>query len=172
MVHRHSLVGLWCVIETTVEDTVLLILEHTSDVKSMIANARLKVKGFPINSTDVSGFHKVYSSLERQTRAGRTVAEGYQALLGVFGLSISLSQKNIETLAEINEVRNCILHRGGVIDARSAIASPSLTTLVGCQIHIDRKKYQSYYNAIAAFAQALLEAVTSSSYIKVSKSDS
>jgi hypothetical protein len=48
-VHRHSLVGLWCVIETAVEDSVVLILEKSPQAQDLLRNSGYKVKPSPLS---------------------------------------------------------------------------------------------------------------------------
>ena len=47
------------------------------------------------------------------------VVASNEAILRAFGLSASVGASTAATLREINAVRNCILHRGGVIDEKA-----------------------------------------------------
>jgi hypothetical protein len=161
-VHRHSLVGLWCVVETTVEDSVLLILEKSHIAEKLLDKAGYRVKPSLLKSLNSRELHQVYSSLERQARDRGNIAEAWLDLLAALDVKFTLETATIDTIVEANEVRNCILHRGGIIDERAAAKAPGLQQHVGQRLEISEKRYVGYYNALGTFATAMIEGVTSS----------
>lgn len=171
-VHRHSLVGLWCVVETAIEDSVLLILEKSPVAEDLLVKAGYRIKPSPVSLLKPYQLRRLYSALEHQAREGRSVAEAWVHLLSALDVVINLDPASIEALAEANELRNCILHRGGVLDDRAAENAPKLKPLVGQKIEIDEQQYVSYYDALGAFSTAMLGAVVASSYMEWKKTDS
>lgn len=161
-VYRHSLIGLWCVVETAIEDSVLLILEKSPMAEELLSKAGYKAKQTSLKELSREQLHSVYSGLEKQSRNRGGVAEAWLDLLAALDVKFSLSDEVISTLAEANEVRNCILHRGGEIDARAASKAPGLVSMIGSRVEVGEKRYLRYYNAIGQFATAMIGGVTSS----------
>lgn len=165
-VHRHSLVGLWCAVETAVEDSVVLILERSPQAAELLTDAGYKVKVSPLDSPNEEQLRRVYSSLERQARDRGNIAEAWMDLLAALDVKFSLSAQHISAIAEANEVRNCILHRGGEIDGRAASRATGLKAFVGQRIKVDETQYLGYYDALGAFAVGMITGVTTSHHCK------
>lgn len=164
-INSHGLVGLWCAVETAVEDTVVLILMNDAKCIGAIKNAGYKIK-FDFNQKlDEEMAKKIYANLERQVRKCFRVGEGYCTLLSIFGLQMQLDNNTLNILSEINSVRNCILHRGGIIDSKAGNESQRLANFVDKEINISNELYLTYYRAAGKFASALLSATTKSNYI-------
>lgn len=170
--HRHSLVGLWCAVETAVEDSILLILEKSPQAEDLLRNAGYKVKPSPLASLNEEQLRQVFSSLERQARDRGNITEAWLNLLAALDVKFSLSAQNINTIAEANEVRNCILHRGGEIDERAVSKAPGLKAIVGQRIELNEQQYLGYYDALGAFTTAMIQGVTTSCHCKWHKRDS
>lgn len=165
-VHRHSLIGLWCVVETAVEDSVILILEKSPQAEELLSNAGYKVKPSPIHCLEKDKLHRVYSGLEKQARNRGNIAESWLDLLRALDVKVPLSNDHIAVIAEANEVRNCILHRGGEIDQRAALNAPRLKPLIGQKVEIGEKQYLNYYSALGTFATNMIGGITKSCHCK------
>lgn len=165
-VHSHSLVGLWCVVETTIEDSVLLILNKSRCAEALLVNAGYRIMKSPISSLQPYQVRRIYSALEYQSRDNRRVGEAWVHLMSALGVTIHIDPDSLEAIGEANELRNCILHRGGVIDDRSAQKAPQLKPYLGQKIEISEQMYFKYYRALSAFSTAMLTAVLASAYMK------
>ena len=113
-----------------------------------------------------SDARRIYRRLEQHARSGVAVAEGYVQLMAILQISMPLPAKAIETFSEFNYVRNCFLHRGGIVDERAAVEAPTLGLPLGAMIRISSAKYDQYFDAAAELTSALLKAVIESRYIK------
>jgi|WetSurMetagenome_2_1015567.scaffolds.fasta_scaffold07685_10 hypothetical protein len=165
-INAHGLIGLWCALETAVEDTIVLILIKDLGAIDSLVNAGYKVKPkFAPNMSEYDA-RNLYSNLENQSRQSLTVGEGYCKLLSVFGLNIELSNKETEILAEINAVRNCILHRGGLIDDKAIRDSKRLIKFHNKELNITNELYMEYYDTVSKFAYRLLTSAIESNYTK------
>lgn len=165
-VHRHSLIGLWSFVETAVEDSIILILERSPQAEELLRNAGYKPKPSLNQRMKKEKLNRVYASLEKQARDRGNIAEAWIDLLGSLDVKFLLSKDKIAAIAEANEVRNCILHRGGVIDERAASKAPGLAPHIGQKIKVGKKQYLSYYDAFGAFATNMLDGVTKSCHCK------
>lgn len=165
-VHRHSLIGLWCVVETAIEDSIILILEKSLQAEDMLRNAGYKPKISPFKDLDQAKLRRIYTDLERQARDRGNVAEAWLSLLAALDVKFSVSWEALASISEANEVRNCILHRGGEIDQRSASKVPALQPFVGQRIEIGEKQYLAYYHALGEFVTSMIDGVVRSRHCR------
>ncbi len=168
-VNSHALVGLWCALEVAVEDTIVMILMKDKMSISTIHNNGLKTKPYKSGPLNEAEGRRLYRSLEHQIRKSQQIADSFCYMLNIFGLRVDLSQEDSQTLAELNCVRNCILHRSSIIDGKAIAECPSLTPFKDKVITINREKYLHYYRAVSIFCSKLLSTTLNSLYINPSK---
>ncbi len=161
-IHVPGIIALWTSLEVAVEDTVTLIL--VNDPQAVVDAVLAGMKAPPKNSPplDEDTARRAFSQLERIARQTRSVAEAYAHVLTVLGVNLSVPHDVSEVLAELNYVRNCLLHRGGTVDSRVTREAPSSGLAVGDMVHFTYEGYQRYFRAVGAFAQAMLEAAIAS----------
>lgn len=171
-INSHALIGVWCALETAVEDTIILILINDSSSLEVIRNCEFKIKQNNLLSNEVSekDARKIYSLLERQARQGRSVGEGYCKLLSIFEIEVNLKPLTIKKLAEVNAVRNCILHRGGIIDDKAIDESDDLSEFYDKKLILDNNLYLKYFDAISDFSREFSSSILKSKYIKTNNS--
>lgn len=167
--NSHGLVAIWGALEVCIEDTVVSILSHDS-----ASLAKIEAGGVKVNR-DASGyvaeeeFRRVYRRLESQRTVEDNIVDTYEALLGLFGLSAA-AKLHSATLIEVNALRNCIMHRGGIIDQKAANQAPSLQPYVGKKYLVTNADFIKYHEAISAWVVALMGSVCASSYAKAASS--
>jgi hypothetical protein len=158
-VFSHSLVDLWSGIETAIEDTIVAILLNDKKSISILSLDGYRFKkdyAFPLPE---DAARTVFKKLEGQSRnkflgAGKS----YCSLLNTLGVDVKLSESEQICFDEINEVRNCIMHRGGVIDNQATKKSPELSKYINQKFEINQKVFDRYYKFISIFAKKLLDA--------------
>ena len=79
-------------------------------------------------------------------------------------VTVTVDSSTYDDLAEANAVRNSIVHRGGVIDARAVAEAPRLAPREGTAISVNREELLRYHKAMSDYALALLNGVSHSSY--------
>lgn len=166
IINIHSTVNLWSPIEVAVEDTVSLILKNSEDSFHKIGSAGLNINkkySWPLDHEELP---RLFSSLLVQSRAGKNVGEAYAYLLEVLGLELDISTRNLHLVSELASVRNCILHRGGIVDEKASQVSDYLQEHLGGKVPISSSKYLEYYDAAAKFILSLLNASMKSEYFK------
>ena len=154
----------------TVEDAATFILISHPETLGDVERAGVRLPSTlskPLNETDA---RRVYRRLESHCREDRNVADGYCYLLSLLGLHVTATPDTTATLAELNYVRNCFLHRGGIVDERAAQEAPRLSGLLGTKIRISEDKSKEYLKAVGDFAQALLKSAFESRYSPVVRS--
>lgn len=166
-IHQHSLVSMWVSVEVAVEDTLSLALKNDPNSFEKIRSGGLNVNkkySWPLGDDEC---HRLCSSIQSQARAGRTVGESFVFALSIFEIPLELSLQELSLLAELNAVRNCILHRQGVVDSKSAEECAALGEIVGRKLTFSAEKYLEYYDAASRFVIELLKGATRSPYFMV-----
>jgi len=65
-------------------------------------------------------------------------------ILKTLGILLSIDAAAHEELSELNYVRNCLLHRGGIVDDGVATEAPNLGLATGASVHIGQASYLAY----------------------------
>lgn len=168
-INVHGLIGLWVAVEVAVEDTAVLVLTKTTQIAqeaiSLLKNRPKIESGF----VSEASARRIFDRLQRQFREGRSVSDAYQQVLHALKINVSVSSESAKVLAELNYVRNCLLHRGGVVDERAAVEAPFLGLAAGDSVHINGARYLQYFEAVSEFARALLKGVMESPYVRLEK---
>lgn len=163
-INSHSLVNLWAIIEATVEDTVILTLQKGKVTLDQITRKGIKVK-LNLNLSNESDRRRIYRSIEMQTRNNSNVGEGICNIMKVLNINLNLNNKTNKVLSEVNSVRNCILHRGGILDDKASKDIFIGTHKIGNKINITKAVYMAYFDAIRKLATQLMQAIIESPYI-------
>ena len=165
-INRHGIIGIWVAVEVAVEDTAVLILTKDTSVLQLVADVGVRLPQSltsPLTETDA---RRVYKRLEAHSRKDRSVADGYRHLMSILRISFILPPEVINSLAEINYVRNCLLHRAGITDERASVEAPGLSLQLGAPVKIPGARYLHYFDSVGTFAQALLGGVLRSCYVR------
>jgi hypothetical protein len=162
VLNAHSLVAIWGALETCIEDTVVNIL-----VSAPIPDA-VQVVGIkaPITVYEEDEAHDVYRKIEKKLWIKGDVIGSYENILSVFGLSASVNSETAEILREVNSVRNCLVHRGGVVDEKAAREAPTLMPMVGKRLEVSKANYLRYHEAVGEWIVALMNSICSSEYVR------
>ena len=162
--NSHSTVAIWSAVEICIEDTIVSILRNDSSavarVEALGVKAKLLGTAF---AADDDQLRKIYSKLEDKQRVPGDVVATYEAVLNVFGLS-AMTHRNTNALVELNTVRNCLVHRGGIVDDKAIREAPSLAALKGREILIARADFVRFHEAVSDWAMTLLKSIGSSPY--------
>lgn len=155
----HSLIGLWATVEVAVEDTATLILANDPDALAHVETAGVKLPKDLSNPLTDADARRVYKRLEGHGGKDGGIGESYCRMLAVLGVKITVTPEATATLTELNYVRNCFLHRGGVVDERATSEAPNLDTPLGEKIRISESQAKQYLEGVSKFAMALLAGV-------------
>lgn len=165
VLNAHSLVAIWGAVETCIEDTVVKILTISPESDALSA---IGIKDL-MTVYDEDGAHEVYRKIERKLWIKGDVVGSYENILSIFRLSASVPPETAETLREVNAVRNCFVHRGGVIDEKAAREAPTLTSLVGKRFEVRKDNYLRYHEAVGKWIVALMNSICSSDYVQTNE---
>lgn len=171
IVNTHSLIAIWGAVEVAVEDTVAVVLAKDASALGALSAAGVKTSAFEPPPLPEEEARRLSARLERQLRDDLKVGEFYVKVLGLLGIDVSCSRHVLSKLQEANSVRNCLLHRGGVIDERAANSCGALRPLLGKKVLVNRQRYLEYYDAISDFLVAMSKGAISSPYVDRSSQD-
>ncbi len=152
----HSSVAMWSVLESSIDDlTFNLSTLFTEKVSSSSTTRAGEDDALPEHTR--RAFDRWRSKI-----VGRAsnVVDQQLLILSNLGVSCQLDEKFLPVLIELSEARNIIVHHRSLVDARFLKRCPHLAASLGDRYVIDREKYLSFYDAVGAYAQALLQACT------------
>lgn len=163
----QGMLSLWVAIEVAVEDAVLAVLMNDEP------SARKIIASFTKGKPDIlagplseESANLVFKRMERAAREQLTVMDAYCWLLQTVHVQMQLLDEESKVLNELYCVRNCVMHRGGIVDGEVLQKAPKLGVALGAQVHINKDSYHRYIDAGNGFATKLLGAVLASPYIK------
>ena len=170
-INAHGVIGLWVAIETAVEDTVVAVLMRDAEWEGRARLAGVKVpEALPLLEDDARRFYR--NRLERSAPRGSTISQVFEHVLSVVDVNIAFPDELRPRLAQLNYIRNCLLHRGGIVDSRAAEEAPSLGIAVGQPIRVTREMFLRNFDAASGFTSALFTAVLTSRHTKVARVES
>ena len=170
-INAHGLIGVWVAVETAVEDTVIAVLMRDVEWAKRASLVGLKVPEIlPLSEDDARRFYR--NRLERSAPRGSDIAQVFEHVLSAVDVDIKFPRELRPRLAQLNYIRNCLLHRGGIVDARAAEEAPSLGIKVGQPIRVSREMFLSNFDAASGFTSALFTALLASRHAKVTRIES
>jgi hypothetical protein len=164
--HFTGVISLWTSLEVAVEDTAILILVNDQMILANLQALGLKFSKNLIAISTEADARKVYVQLERQLRGPDSKVAAFCRVLQKLDVDVQLAVDVEEKIRELNFVRNCLLHRGGIVDELVNTEAPALNLSVGESIRVGRAAYLSYYDAVSSFAKALLQAAVESRHVR------
>jgi hypothetical protein len=164
--HVPGAIALWASLEVAIEDTAVLILLNDPKAQIDASLAGVKLPSRLSVPLDESGARRIFARFEQVSRGTRNISQAYVHILETLGISTSVTPTVLNTVAELNYIRNCILHRGGVVDSRVNEEAPESGLVVGDILHIVQEDYFRYYRAVGSFAQEMLEGTIASRHAR------
>jgi hypothetical protein len=155
--HRQVALSLWSSLEWLISDLLANWLANAPNALS-IENVR-KVKVSIADYENFSGMDKYYyllSEIERDTKSALKQGVGrFEATLQVFGLAGSVPEAIKKDLFEFGNVRNVLVHRNGVADARFVNACPWVALSTGQAVIVDEARLTRYIHAVMEYVGLL-----------------
>jgi hypothetical protein len=161
LLHAYMAVGYWSVLEVAVEDFLVAWLQHDRGQLQREQLAKIKV---PLGQFLVLDEEERMRFIitELQHRIGSAYARGlerFEATLNVFGFGGKVEDSYARSIFELGEIRNVIVHRGGIVDRKLADACPWLNLKVGDPIVVTHEMYGSFLGAIDSYLAEILSRI-------------
>lgn len=159
ILHSHSVVAIWGALEVLVEDLLITWLENYEDAWNNEAVRKLRI---PVSDYHLSDererLRMIVSELARKVNSrAQSGASNLAATLSIFGLSPRIGDNLRRALHELWQIRNVIVHCGGIADKRLVREYPYLGVQVGQRIHIYHSIYAWYMLAADRYLERLLD---------------
>lgn len=153
LLHAHHLVGLWGALEAAFEDVQIAFL--LNDPRALTAEpfTRIKIPLAEFESTEREDRMRILSR-EFQRMVGlerRQGCERFEALLEPLGLSGRVTPECKRLIYEMQQVRNVLVHRGGISDRRLVEACPWMNLKVGDPVLVTWSGLSSYESALTEY---------------------
>lgn len=145
----------WIATEALVEDLFVLRLQLE---KSLLEEDRLaKIKFSLAEVRALSEDERLRLLAARIDRGSKGAPGSFEELLGIVGLSGAVDQRVGRTLRELEQVRNVVVHRNGIADARLMAARFELEVGLGEEVRVTARLAHRYYLAVNAYATTILD---------------
>ncbi len=150
----------WAALESCVEETATLILMNDRTARMRMCEQTRRPSGNP----DEASCRALIKLWEQKQPRVTSVGHRFERLLGFFGLGAPLDEAHAAQLAEINALRNCLMHRRGIVDEKAVREAPSLAPRLNQPIAISRADFLAYHKVVGDYAVLLMGRVTVSNY--------
>jgi hypothetical protein len=159
LLHAQALVTIWTLLEASVMEFLEAWIKNQPGAIQIdqIQDLRIRLGEYERQTGD-GRFAFIIEQLE-QKYARENVRYGYERfekLLSLFDLSSDIPPKLHKELVECVQVRNCIVHKAGIVDAQLLRTCPWLPYKIGNQIIVDGKKLERYYNATTSYITIMI----------------
>ena len=151
--YGSAIVRLWLILETFADD---LILQHFLDRKVEADSPLLAGLKVPLTEYIVADDNEKAAIALRELKQSIRTRQLFgvsriEALVEAVGLSGSLDSDIRKTIFECHQVRNVVVHRGGIADARFIKACPWFGAQVGSPLPFSLNFYGLHVNAIGYY---------------------
>lgn len=156
--NANTALSVWSQLEAGVRLFLARWLENEKAALDVEAVQRLKVKiGEYERLQGEDRYFYIIDRLEQETVAPLKCGVGrFEVILELFGLSGKVDPDVQRDLFELNQVRNCLLHRAGRADRRLVDACPWLGLEVGQQIKVPGEATQRYISSVLLYVTELV----------------
>jgi len=156
---RHAVVAIWSALDASVPRFVAAYIQAFPDLLKGEAFTKVRLPAAALlasSETDVCG--EIVLELERNSNATLKRGVGrFECLLDAVGLSRVIDDQQRRDLLELSQVRNLIVHKFGVVDARFATACPWLGLAIGDKLILSFDHYRRYHAAACLYVADIVK---------------
>jgi len=158
VLHGLAVVAVWSWLEHFVKDLVALWLNHHRNALDVPALQRTRVKlGDYLRLTKPEQAAYLVEVLEQELASSlKRGVTRFESLLEPFSLNGPLPEGCAKTIFELQQVRNVIAHRNGIIDRRLTKECPWLKLRVNRPLRVSHRMLERYVTASAEYLLAVL----------------
>lgn len=155
ILNSQTAVSVWSTIECFVEDVLVAWLANDPEFVNSERVGKIKIQYSDYHRMSESELnYLVISELQRDLPRGHEI-ERFESLLALAGLPGNLDAEVKRDLIELGHVRNVLLHRRGIADAKFVQACPWLNIKVGERVKINSDTAQRYLLAGGSYYQSM-----------------
>ncbi len=164
--NKHSLVASWNVFESVLDDLLVALLinnKNSYQKLSALNMLSLNASQFPVEG--IEGAIKIANKIKRNLFANNGFIHMYEILFSAYNIKVESTAEIRSILEEVKQIRNCIAHRGGMIDSKAVDNSPSLKQWKGKQIIVSENSYLNYHRTFGAYFEMMMSAFAKTLFI-------
>ena len=159
VIFSHNLIANWGAFEVCMEDVVVAILINDNEAIKKIYAAGIKYKITSNGSLSEDDARNIYRKMEYKFRKDFDVIGAFEKKLSLFNLNGDIDSDLGATLCKINSIRNCLLHRSGIIDKKAVDQAPSLKPFLDKKVHISRTDFDKYFRTMVDYLSVLFKRI-------------
>jgi hypothetical protein len=158
LLHAHTLVGCWGAFEAAMEDLGIGLLMNEPTWLQEEAFSRLKIPlaEFEILEKDERMLLLIQELQRGQGGNRKRGTASFEHVLNQFQLSGEVDPGVKQTIWEMYNVRNVIVHRASVADRRLVDGCPWMALKIGQLVVVTSKMSKSYADALFRYIRSLL----------------
>jgi hypothetical protein len=161
ILHSHSVVAIWSILEVLVEDLAVCWLANTPEAWKLpqILKLKIAVGEYERLSPPERPRYIIYElnrSLSVDLKAGLGRLD---PILSIFGIAPIVGHNLRQAIYELGQIRNVIVHRGSRVDQKLLDDCPWLTWRLGEEMIIDHPLCGWYHFAAERYAERVLNQV-------------
>lgn len=162
--YAHHMGALWGAIESALEQ---LLVNHLLFVPSAAGLVAVSPRGLTRSKIKTGDEDEARATVRRwgSTLQPPTALAGPLEMLERFSFRVEAPADVVRQVNELAELRNVILHRAGVVDARFVKKCPGAPWAQGETVRLNETATRGYFDAAGEFALALVTAATKSPHV-------
>jgi hypothetical protein len=158
ILHAHAIVSLWGALEVLVHDLAIAWLVSNPDTLMREPFLRIRIA---LGEFERLGKRQrmefAIKEVSRSLNADLKIGVGrFETILETVGFAGPIAHDLRRTLMEASQVRNVLVHRGGLVDRRLKESCPWLKIRLGARVRTDRATYARYSRVMFEYAWTLL----------------
>jgi hypothetical protein len=159
LLHAQALVAIWTLLEAAISEFLEAWIKNQPSAIQIDQIQKLQIRlGEYERHVGDSRFAYIVDQLEQKyakenTRYGY---ERFEKLLSLFDLRSDIPPRLNKALIEFSQIRNCIVHKAGIVDNQLLHSCPWLTYKIGERIKIDGKVLGTYVSATTSYVTILI----------------
>ena len=130
-----ALVGTWSIVEAAFDQVATQVIATDPQSADRLFEAGVKTTTDHVAGSD-EWAEEMYARIEKRAKSvgkGSVVAT-HREVFACLGISFMYPDDRSRAIEELNQVRNCILHNQGVVDAKAARLCPRLAQYKGTPV--------------------------------------
>jgi hypothetical protein len=158
LLHAQATVSLWGGLESLIRLFLVEWLRNEPDAMRVMQVQKLKIQlgDYESLSNDEKPYY-ILDLLERDFQFPLKQGTGrFETLLGIFGIVGTVNEDIKKNIFEMNQVRNLLVHRRGIIDRKFVVTCPWLDVRVGDLLKVSSRDFERYSNSVLDYVLELM----------------
>lgn len=146
-------VQLWTILESAIDDQLLKIISRINRKNPPEQLNRLRAPLFSLIEISTEAQNELVLSLLKENISSslKPGIGAFEALLSALGFGGAVDEIVRRNIFELSQVRNVIVHRGGIADQRFINVCPWYDSLVGAKLKVNENSFRKYMFSVLCY---------------------